>query len=118
MRAIVAFIKDKLRQIDPLLFVCTSILSLLSITVLIGARDSDYGGTRTILMQAAMTVTGIVIMIIFANLDFSSLPTLFYIIVFIGSVGLMALLWTPLGESAGENRNWIKIPGLTSIQPS
>ena len=118
MRAIVAFIKDKLRQIDPLLFVCTSILSLLSITVLIGARDSDYGGARTILMQAAMTVTGIVIMIIFANLDFSSLPTLFYIIVFIGSVGLMALLWTPLGESAGENRNWIKIPGLTSIQPS
>lgn len=113
-----AFIRDKVRQIDPLLFVCTSVLSLLSITVLIGARDSDYGGTRTILMQAAMTVVGVLIMAVLANLDLSDLPLLFYVIVFLLSVGFMALLWTPLGESAGENRNWIKIPGLTSIQPS
>lgn len=112
------FVKDKLRHIDPVLFICTSLLSLLSVVVLYGARNSEYGSTRTILMQAAMTVVGILFVIVLSNFDFSDLPPLFYIIVLLCSVAFLALLWTPLGESAGTNRNWIKLPLLPSIQPS
>lgn len=112
------FVKDKLRHLDPILFICTSLLSLLSILVIYGARNSRYGSTRTLLMQAAMTLLGIVLMIVLSNIDFSELPTFFYVAVFVFSIGFLALLWTPLGESAGTNQNWIKLPGLPSIQPS
>ncbi len=115
----IAFIKDKVRHLDPVLFCCTSALSIISLLVLFGARHSEYGSMRTLVMQFAMTVVGIVFMIILSNINFSELHPLFYIIVVIFSVGLIALLWTPLGESAGTNVNWIKIPGIgISIQPS
>ncbi len=115
----IAFIKDKLRHLDPVLFSCTSALSLLSLLVLFGARDSEYGSMRTLVMQLAMTVAGIVFMLILANVDFSELHPMFYIAVVIFSLGFIALLWTPLGESAGTNTNWIKIPVIgISIQPS
>ena len=115
----IAFIRDKLRHMDPVLFACSSALSIMSLLVLFGARNSEYGGTRTLVMQFAMTVAGIVFMIILSNVDFSELHPLFYVAIVILSVGLIALLWTPLGENAGTNQNWIKIPGIgISIQPS
>lgn len=114
-----AFIKDKLRHIDPVLFCCTTLLSVMSVLVLYGARNSQYGSTRTILMQLGMTAVGMLFMLVLANLDFSELHPLFYVAVLIFSLGIIALLWTPLGESAGTNTNWIKIPGTGfSIQPS
>ena len=33
-------------------------------------------------------------------------------------VVLLLLVFTPLGESVGGNRNWITLPGGTSLQPS
>ncbi len=115
----IAFIKDKLRHLDPVLFSCTSALSLMSLLVLFGARNSEYGSMRTLIMQLAMTLAGIVFMIILSNIDFSELHPLFYVAVIIFSLAFISLLWTPLGESAGTNRNWIKIPGIgISIQPS
>lgn len=114
-----AFVRDKIRHIDPVLFFCTAALSLMSLTVLFGARNSEYGSMRTLLMQLGMTVAGILLMVFISNLDLSNLSAPFYIIVVVASLALIALLWTPLGEAAGENRNWIKIPGLgISIQPS
>jgi rod shape determining protein RodA len=114
-----SFIKDKIRHVDPWLFGATTLLSLISAVVLFGARNSQYGSMRNLIMQVGMTVLGMIFMIVISNLDLSNLSPLFYIIVLGGSLLFIALLWTPLGESAGENRNWMKIPGIgISVQPS
>ncbi|MBE6600305.1 MAG: hypothetical protein E7640_03805 [Ruminococcaceae bacterium] len=113
-----SFIKDKISRIDPIIFICTSLLSLISIAVLIGARESEFGGTRTIIMQVAMTLAGLIIMIMLANVDFANVPSWFFVFAYaISAVFLVLLLF--VGENAGENVNWIKIPLVNiSIQPS
>ncbi len=114
----VSFIKDKISRIDPLIFVCTTLLSLVSLIVLVGARESEFAGTRTLVMQIAMTALGLIIMVLLANVDFTNVPAWF----FFGIYGLSAVLLVLLlfvGENAGENINWIKIPIVNiSIQPS
>ena len=113
-----AFIKDKVRHVDKWLFLFTSVLSIISLVVLFGARNSQFGSTRNFIMQLAMTVVGLIIMVVLANIDFSNLHPLFYIIVFAVSA-IFLLLLQFFGENAGENINWIKIPLINiSIQPS
>ena len=113
-----AFIKDKISRIDPIIFICTTLLSLISIVVLIGARESEFGGTRTIIMQIAMTALGLLIMVLLANVDFSNVPAWFFFFVYALSAVLLVLLLF-VGENAGENINWIKVPIINiSIQPS
>lgn len=86
--------------------------------VLFGARNSEFGSMRTVVMQLAMTLAGIVFMIILANIDFAHLPTWFYVSV-LGLSALLLVLLLFVGESAGTNQNWIKIPIVNiSIQPS
>lgn len=118
----IAFFKDKIRNIDPVLFVCTSVLSLISLVVLFGARDSDYGSMRNFIMQLAMTVLGLVFMVVLANIDFSDMPKWFYWAVFGFSCALLIFLVLN-GERAGEdsttNKNWINIPIVNIyVQPS
>ncbi len=112
------FIKDKIRNIDPILFFSTTFLSLVSLIVLYGARNSQYGSTRNLIMQGAMTVVGLLFMIVLANIDFSNLPPWLYIVIY-GLSGALLVLLLFVGESAGTNQNWIKIPVVgISIQPS
>ena len=111
------FIKDKIRNIDPILFFATSFLSLVSLAVLFGARGNEHG-FRNFLMQGAMTVAGLIFMIVLANVDFSNLHPLVYVTVYAFS-GLLLILLLFVGESAGTNQNWIKIPVIgISVQPS
>ena len=114
----IGFIKDKISRIDPVIFICTSLLSLISMIVLIGAHDSEFGGMRTIIMQAGMTVLGLLFMVAIANIDFSNVPTWFFIFVYgFSAVFLIILLF--VGENAGDNINWVKIPVINiSVQPS
>ncbi len=112
------FIKDKIRNIDPILFFATSFLSLISLVVLFGARNSEFGSTRNFIMQVAMTFVGLLFMVVISNVDFSNLHPFVYITVYGLSCVLLVLLLF-VGESAGTNQNWIKIPGIgISIQPS
>ncbi len=114
----ISFIKDKISRIDPMIFICTTLLSCISIAVLIGARDSEFGGTRTIIMQLAMTAVGLLIMVMLANVDFTNVPPWFFFFAYGLSAVLLVLLLF-VGENAGENVNWIKIPVINiSIQPS
>lgn len=114
----IAFIKDKISRIDPVIFICTTLLSLISLIVLVGARDSEYAGMRTLIMQAAMTVLGMIFMVAIANIDFANVPTWFYVGIY-GFSAVLLLLLLFVGESAGDNIGWIKIPVINiSVQPS
>ena len=77
-----SFIKDKISRVDPLMFACTSVLSLVSIIVIFGARNSEFGGTRTIVMQIAMTVFGLLMMILLANVDYGNVPPWFFFLIY------------------------------------
>ncbi len=112
------FLKDKLRAIDPILFGATSVLSIMSLLVIYGARDSEFGSLRMLIMQVAMTFMGLVFMVIIANLDLSDLSPIFYVIIYgLSAIFLVLLLF--VGENAGTNQNWIKIPIIgISVQPS
>lgn len=111
---------DKLRQVDPILFFCTLILSAISLVTIFGAID-NFGRSKFI-MQSAMVLVGTVAVFFIANFDYRFFVDRFAIFLFLGSVLILAL--TLLFGSTGENmetanRSWLKIPGIgISIQPS
>ena len=111
---------DKIRQIDPILFACTLILSAISLLTIFGAVD-NFGRSKLI-MQSAMVIVGTVGLFILANFDYRFFVDRFAIFMFLGSVLILAI--TLLFGSTGENmetanRSWLNIPFINiAIQPS
>ena len=111
---------DKIRQVDPILFFCTLILSAISLLTIFGAVD-NFGRSKLI-MQSAMVVVGTVAVFFIANFDYRFFVDRFAIFLFLGSVFLLAV--TLLFGSTGENmetanRSWLKLPVIgIAIQPS
>ena len=92
---------DKLRQIDPVLFACTFILSLISLLTIFGAVD-NFGRSKLI-MQSAMVIVGTVGLFVLANFDYRFFVERFSIFMFLGSVLILAeareLIWKRLTEA-------------------
>lgn len=113
-------LRDRVRHIDPILFCCTAVLSLISIVTIWGAVD-NFGRSKLV-MQIAMTVAGMIALFIISNVDYRFFVDRFAIIMFLASVFLLAI--TLLFGSTGENmetsnRSWIRIPVVNiAIQPS
>lgn len=112
--------KDRLKHIDPTLFICTSLLSFISILTIFGAVD-NFGRIKLI-MQIAMTLAGIIALFFIANTDYRFFIDRFAIIMFLASAFLLAL--TLIFGSTGENmetanKSWIRIPFINiAVQPS
>ena len=106
-------------QVDPILFFCSLALSLISLLTIYSGID--VFGMRTLIMQAAMTVLGAVIIFVIANLDYVEVVEKLYIVMFLGSVAFLASVLL-FGRSVGSNKSWIDIIKLggtkISIQPS
>ena len=81
----------------------------------------DEFGMRRLIMQLAMTVMGIVIIFVIANIDYREVVEKLYIAMFLGSVALMAVVIL-FGNAVGGNRSWITVFKAGSfevgIQPS
>ena len=111
--------RDMITQVDPVLFFCTLAISALSMLTLISGRE--VFGMRRIIMQAAMTLVGTVIMFVIANLDYQEVVERLYIAMFLGSVIFLASVLL-FGVSEGENKSWITVVDIgsltISIQPS
>ena len=111
---------DRFRHVDPILFICTTLLSFMSILTIYGAVD-NFGKSK-LTMQIAMTLAGMVALFIVANIDYRFFVDRFAIVMFLASVFLLAL--TLLFGSTGENmetanRSWIRIPIVDiAVQPS
>jgi len=112
--------KDKIKHIDPILFSCMALLSLISILTIIGAVDNF--GMSKLKMQIAMTVAGMIALFFVANADYRFFVDRFTIIMFLASALLLAI--TLIFGSTGENmetanKSWLRIPIVNvAIQPS
>lgn len=113
-------VKKVFSQMDPILLGATTFLSLMSILTVYGAVD-NFGRSKLV-MQIAMTLAGMVAVLILANLDYRFFVDRFHLVMFIGSVALLAI--TLLFGNSGENietanRSWLRLPVVgIAIQPS
>lgn len=116
IKKIPSFVINVFRHLDPVLFACTSILSVISIVTLYGGRD-DFG-TRAVLMQAAMTIAGFFVTVVVANLEYQFIVEKLWPLFMLMSVGLLGLVLV-FGSTVGTNKSWIEFKGLgLTVQPS
>lgn len=115
--------KEKIKRVDPILFCCTTFLSIVSLLTLLGGMD-NFGKSKLV-MQLAMTVFGTVFIFILANFDYRYFVDRFYIVMFLASAFLLALTLLVGISGVGmetSNKSWLVIMKLgereISIQPS
>ena len=101
------------------MFWCSLAISILSLVTLV--CGFEVFGARRLIMQLAMTVIGIVIIFVIANIDYKEVVDKLYIVMFLGSVALMAVVIL-FGNAIGGNKSWITVFKAGSfevgIQPS
>ncbi len=114
------FLSDALRRVDPILLLCTTVLSLVSLVTVYGAVDNF--GMSKLRMQFAMTVMGVFLTFIVANLDYHVILDRLWAVMLIFSVGILGLTLVAGDTGAGvetANKSWLTIPGIgIAIQPS
>ncbi len=116
------YIKSWIKSLDPVLFVCTLLLSAIGIVAILGQVDSLQSGKRTLIMQVAMTVAGIILTIIIANIDYHQIVDKLWLIMIGVSVFLLVVTLV-FGNTGADrettNRSWLTIPIVNvAIQPS
>ncbi len=117
---ILSWLWRKIQGLDPILFACTSFLSIFSIVIVYGAVD-NFGKSKLV-MQVAMALAGAVATVFVANINYRWLVKKAWLIMLLFSVGILAV--TLLFGSSGatrdtSNKSWLTIPGIgIAIQPS
>lgn len=113
------YIINCIKSLDPTLFICTTLLSLISLVTIAGMGDV---GPRTLIMQAAMTAAGIVFTLIIAGMDYHHIIDrlwIFFIIISVGLLGITLVFGSSGVSIETANRSWLVIPGINMmIQPS
>lgn len=123
MRSFGVSIKERLRRMDAVLLICTTILSLMSLLTILGGVD-NFGKSKLV-MQIAMTIVGFVLVYIVANFDYRYIIDKLYIAMFLFSAFILAITLV-FGISGANmetsNRSWLTVVSLgsfkISIQPS
>jgi rod shape determining protein RodA len=111
---------SKIKKVDMILFFSTAFLSLFSIVTIFGAVE-NFGRSKLV-MQLAMSILGIFMIFLIANIDYKFFVDRLYIFMFCASVGLL-LITLILGTSGVNmntaNKSWLQLwPGGPMIQPS
>ncbi len=120
MQKVVLILRDAIRRIDPVLFICATLLSLISIVTVAGAVD-NFGSSK-LRMQIFIFIVGIFVTVAVAYLDIRVIVDKLWPYLLGGSV--LLLIITALFGSSGasmetSNRSWLAIPGTgLMIQPS
>lgn len=111
---------DALRRVDPVLLLCTTVLSVISLVTVYGAVDNF--GMSKLKMQFAMTVLGIVLTFIMANLDYHVILDRLWLPLLIFSAGILGLTLVAGDTGAAmetAGKSWLTIPVIgIAIQPS
>lgn len=123
LRDILKYTRKAIGHIDPVLFACTTLLSLISIVTVFSAVE-NFGKSKLV-MQVAMFVVGNIIMLIVANLDYHWVLDKMWLPMIVFSV--LILIITLLFGSSGDNmetanKSWLVVLRLGQrkimIQPS
>ena len=112
--------RERIKKIDPILFVTVAFLSFMSILTIFGSVE-NFGKSK-LDMQVAMTAMGTVALFVLANIDYKLLVDKIYIVLFVGSV-LLLLLTLAFGITGTNmetaNKSWINLPVINiAVQPS
>ena len=120
MQKIKQYIYGAIRCVDPVLFFCVMALCVISIVTVYGAVDNF--GMSKLRMQFAMTVMGVFLTFIVANLDYHVILDRLWLIMLVFSVGILGVTLVAGDTGAGmetANKSWLTIPGIgIAIQPS
>ncbi len=109
--------KERLKMLDPIIIICTLILSLMSMLTLVGGYGEFEDLTKSnIVIQVGSAVVGIAAMLILSMLDYEEIVEKLYGAFFIFSVALLAITLL-FGTSQGTNLSYLRI-GPVGIQPS
>ena len=120
MEKIKSICKEAIGNIDPVLFVCATLLSIISIITVWGAVDNF--GMSKLKMQVAIFIVGILVTFAIAFIDYRIIVDKLWIYMLAASVVLLliTLIWGSSGaERETANKSWLQIPGTGfMIQPS
>lgn len=115
-----AVLKEAFSNIDPVLFICTTLLSIISIVTIAGAVD-NFGASK-LKMQVFIFILGTIITFVIAFFDYRVIVEKLWKYMLIASVALLVI--TPIFGTSGlnmetANKSWLVIPGTgLMIQPS
>ena len=111
---------DALRRVDPILLLCTTVLSVVSLVTVYGAVDNF--GMSKLKMQFAMTVLGLILTFIMANLDYHVILDRLWLPLLVFSAGILGLTLVAGDTGAAmetAGKSWLTIPVIgIAIQPS
>ena len=114
------FLADAVRRVDWVLLLCTTVLSVISLVTVYGAVDNF--GMSKLKMQFAMTVVGILLTFIVANLDYHLILDRLWLPLLIFSAGILGLTLVAGDTGAAmetAGKSWLTIPVVgIAIQPS
>ena len=114
------YLLDALRRVDWVLLVCTTVLSVISLVTVYGAVDNF--GMSKLRMQFAMTVLGLLLTFVMANLDYHVILDRLWLIMLVFSVGILGLTLVAGDTGAAmetASKSWLTIPVVgIAIQPS
>ena len=117
MKAFITPFRQRLRQFDPCLLICTLLLSLSSLLLIYGLRDAPMtSGIGLFKMQLAATSVGIVVMLFISTLDYVELVNKTWIPLLIAEIGILGITLL-FGMAEGANKSWLTI-GPVTLQPS
>lgn len=120
MNKVKAVLKEAFSNIDPVLFICTTLLSIISIVTIAGAVD-NFGASK-LKMQIFIFILGTIITFVIAFFDYRVIVEKLWKYMLIASVALLVI--TPIFGTSGlnmetANKSWLVIPGTgLMIQPS
>lgn len=120
MDKVKAIVKEAIHNIDPVLFICATLLSIISIITIAGAVD-NFGASK-LKMQIFIFILGIFLTFFIAYIDYRVIVDKLWMYMLIGSVILLII--TPIFGTSGinmetANKSWLVIPGTgLMIQPS
>ncbi len=120
MQKIKQYILGAIRCVDPILFVCVTLLCLISIVTVYGAVD-NFGQSK-LKMQIAMFLVGSVATVVIASIDFRVIVEKLWLPMIIVSA-LLLIITLLFGKSGVNmetgNKSWLVIPVVgVMIQPS
>lgn len=120
MQKIKQYVLNAIRCVDPVLFVCVTLLCLLSIVTVYGAVD-NFGQSK-LKMQIAMFLVGSVATVVIAAIDFRVIVDKLWLPMIVVSA-LLLIITLLFGKSGVNmetgNKSWLVIPVVgVMIQPS
>lgn len=120
MQKVKQYIFGAIRCVDPVLFVCVTVLCLISIVTVFGAVD-NFGQSK-LKMQIAMFLVGSIATVVVASIDFRMFADKLRVPMMAASILLLVitLIWGRSGVTMETgNKSWLKLPLINiMIQPS